>query len=377
MEPVSELSVLYHNLMTESKKIAVLCNYQLLPDRVGGMDYFFWQFDKQCAANGIQVDWFFPNQSDHGEYNTLTVFGSEDKAVENYFLSFCKTNKTEYTHIITHFIELCTPFFYKIKQYSTGKIIAIDHNPRPIYHYSLKKRIEKRIKGILFSRYIDLFVGVSNYTVNEIINDFGPHLVKKSKTIYNGVILEDIQVRNHRNIVKPNFLVASHLRESKGIQDLITAVALLPSSIQKTIKIDLYGDGPYKSVLVEKMKQHDVEHCFAFMGSSPNLKAVFLNYDYMLQPTHMECFSLSILESLAANVPVITTNVGGNEEVLVDGENGYIFKAKDIHELKEILEKVYLGHATIQSNTRVIVENGFSLQKMVEQHFALVLDNKS
>jgi glycosyltransferase involved in cell wall biosynthesis len=363
--------------MTESIKIAVLCNYQLLPDRVGGMDYFFWQFDKQCAANDIKVDWFFPNQSDHGEYNTLTVFGSEYKAVENYFLSFCKTNKTEYTHIITHFIELCTPFFFKIKQYSTAKIIAIDHNPRPIYGYSLKKRIEKRIKGILFSRYIDLFVGVSNYTVNEIINDFGPHLVKKSKTIYNGVILEDIQVRNHRNIVKPNFLVASHLRESKGIQDLIDAVAMLPSKIKEDIKIDLYGDGPYKSVLVEKMKQHDVEHCFAFMGSSPNLKAVFLNYDYMLQPTHMECFSLSVLESLAANVPVITTNVGGNEEVLVDGENGYIFKAKDIYALKEILEKVYLGHATIQSNTRVIVENGFSLQKMVEQHFALVLDNKS
>ena len=48
----------------------------------------------------------------------------------------------------------------------------------------------------------------------------------------------------------------------------------------------------------------------------------------MLQPTHMECFSLSILESFAANVPVITTNVGGNKEVIDEGENGYIFKAK-------------------------------------------------
>ena len=61
----------------------------------------------------------------------------------------------------------------------------------------------------------------------------------------------------------------------------------------------------------------------------------------------------------------------------MDGENGYIFKAKDIHALKEILEKVYLGHATIGLNTREVVENGFSLQKMVEQHFALVLNNKS
>jgi glycosyltransferase involved in cell wall biosynthesis len=363
--------------MTESKKIAVLCNYKLLPERIGGMDYFFWEFDKKCKENGIQVDWFFPNQADHGEYVTLTVFESTYQSVENYFLSFCRANNTVYTHVITHFIELCTPFFYKIKRLSTAKIITIDHNPRPIDGYPLKRKIEKRLKGILFSRYIDLFVGVSNYTVNEIINDFGTHLVKKSKTIYNGIFLKDIQARKHRNIIKPTFLVASHLRESKGIQDLIVAVSCLPLEIKNEIKIDLYGDGPYKSNLVELIKLYDVENCFVFMGSSPNLKALFSNYDYMLQPTHMECFSLSVLESLAANVPVITTNVGGNEEVVVDGENGYIFKAKDIYALKEILEKVYLGSSTIQSNTRLIIENNFSLMKMVELHLALVLDNKS
>lgn len=363
--------------MTESKKIAVLCNYQLLPDRVGGMDYFFWQFDKQCAANGIQVDWFFPNQSDHGDYNTLTVFDSNCQSVENYFLSFCKSNETEYTHIITHFIELCTPFFYKMKRLSSAKIITIDHNPRPISGYSLKKRIEKRFKGILFSRYIDLFVGVSNYTVNEIINDFGHHLVKKSKTIYNGVILEDIQARKHRNIIKPTFLVVSHLRESKGIQDLIVAISCLPAEIKNEIKIHIYGDGPYKSNLVERIKLYDVENCFVFMGSSSNLKALFSNYDYMLQPTHMECFSLSILESLAANVPVITTNVGGNEEVIEDGKNGYVFIAKDVVALKDILEGVYLGQKRIETNTRTLVEDCFSLTTMVERHFALVLTNKS
>jgi glycosyltransferase involved in cell wall biosynthesis len=363
--------------MTEPKKIAVLCNYELLPERVGGMDYFFWQFDSKCKANDIQVDWFFPNQSDHGEYAALTIFDSRYESVENYFLSFCKTHKSEYTHIITHFIELCTPFFYKIKQFSEAKIIAVDHNPRPLSGYPLKKRIEKRIKGILFSRYISVFVGVSDYTVNEIIRDFGSVVKKKTLTIYNGVIFEDILQRIDRNILHPTFLTASHLRESKGIQDLIAAVALLPTAIQKEIKIDLYGDGPYKSILFEKMKHHNVTHCFTFMGSSPHLKALFSNYDYMLQPTHMECFSLSILESLAANVPVITTNVGGNEEVIVSGENGYIYKAKDVLALKDILEALYLGHKKIETNTRMLIEECFSLTAMVDHHFALVLQNKS
>lgn len=377
MGPVRALLLLYQNGMTEFKKIAVLCNYELLPERVGGMDYFFWQFDSKCKANGILVHWFFPNQSDHGEYVALTIFDSGYQSVENYFLNFCKTKKNEYTHIITHFIELCTPFFYKMKQFSAAKIIAIDHNPRPIYGYPLKKRIEKRIKGILFSRYISVFVGVSDYTKAEIIRDFGSFVKKKTMTIYNGVVLEGILERTNRSMLHPRFLTASHLRESKGIQDLIAAVALLPAEIKNIITIDLYGDGPYRSVLVEKMKQHDVVSCFTFIGSSPNLKALFSNYDYMLQPTHMECFSLSILESLAANVPVITTNVGGNEEVIIDGENGYIFNAKDVVALKDILEAIYLGHQRIETNTRTLIEDSFSLTSMVKHHLALVLPNKS
>ncbi|MGO4906218.1 glycosyltransferase family 4 protein [Flavobacterium sp. W20_MBD1_R3] len=376
MEPVRVLPLLYQSGMTEFKKIAVLCNYELLPERVGGMDYFFWQFDSKCKANGIQVDWFFPNQSDHGNYATLTIFDSGYQSVENYFLSLCKTKKSEYTHIITHFIELCTPFFYRVKQFSKAKIISVDHNPRPLSGYPLKKRIEKRIKGILFSRYISVFVGVSDYTVNEIIRDFGSVVKKKTLTIYNGVVFEDILERTNRSMTHPTFLTASHLRESKGLQDLIAAVALLPSAIKMGIKIDLYGDGPFKNNLVEKIKDHDVTHCFTFMGSSPHLKTIFAEYDYLLQPTHMECFSLSILESLAANVPVITTNVGGNEEVLVDGENGYIYKAKGVLALKNILEAVYMGHKKIEINTRTLVEECFSLTKMVDHHLALVLQNK-
>ena len=78
--------------MTKTQKIAVLCNYELFPERVGGMDYFFWLFDKKCKENGIQVDWFFPNQSNHGEYFNLTIYDSNYQNVENYFLDFCKAN---------------------------------------------------------------------------------------------------------------------------------------------------------------------------------------------------------------------------------------------------------------------------------------------
>ncbi len=355
------------------KKIAVLCNYELLPERVGGMDYFFWDFDKKCKENDIEIDWFFPNKSNHGKYSDLNIYTNKIESVENNFLSFCKQNNTKYTYVITHFVELCTPFFYKIKKVSNAKIIVVDHNPRPLKGYSFKKRINKKIKGILFSRYIDVFVGVSNYTVKEILKDFGSHLKSKTQTIYNGVILYKILAREYRNSVKPTFLVASHLRESKGLQDLIEAVDRLPLKIKKEIKITIYGNGPYKEHLTNKIDEYSLQNCFDFMGSKPNLNEIFYKYDYMLQPTHMECFSLSILESLAANVPVITTNVGGNTEAVSSGKNGYIFEAKNIEELTKILQDVYLGNKKISINTRELIANSFSLPKMVENHFKLLI----
>lgn len=356
----------------ESRKIAVICNYKLLPERVGGMDHFFWQFDAKCKENNIQVDWFFPNHSSHGDYDKLTILESKNASLESFFLDYCLHNNSKYESVITHFVELCTPFFKKVKRFSEIKIITIDHNPRPLKGYSFGKKIKKRIKGLLYSKYIDVFIGVSDYTKKELIKDFGNQIKRKTQVIHNGIALDDIQVREKRNETKVSFLTASHLRESKGIQDLIEAVFLLPETIKKEIVIDMYGDGPFKQKLENQIASLKLEKCFNFKGSSADLKSIYCNYNYMLQPTHMECFSLSILESLAANVPVITTNVGGNEEAVINGVNGYIFNAKDVIALTNIIENLYFGNKKITINTRIDIENYFSLEKMVEQHFLVL-----
>ncbi len=353
-------------------KVAVVCAYKLLPERIGGMDYFFWHFDQKCKENGIQVDWFFPNESSHDGYSELNIITSEQKNVEKFFYKYCVANKPNYTHVITHFVELCTPVFKKIKETTNAAIIAVDHNPRPIEGYPSKIRIKKKMKGILYSKYIDLFVGVSNYTVNEIVKDFGFHLKKKTIVIYNGVVIDNIIVNPQRKVLEPKFLVASHLRESKGIQDLIEAVHLSSNEIKDKLNIDIYGDGYYKEYLVKKVKEYRLEQIFIFKGSVPNLKEIYCQYDYMLQPTHMECFSLAILESLAANVPVITTSVGGNEEAITHGVNGFIVKPKDAFLLKSILQNVFLGNLKIAVDTRTFIENNFTIEKMVNNYIRLL-----
>jgi glycosyltransferase involved in cell wall biosynthesis len=356
----------------EKKKIAVLCNYELLPERVGGMDAFFWEFDKKCKEANIQVDWFFPNGATHGDYQLLTIKYDTSKSIESFFLESLAQQETDYTHIISHFLELCTPFFQQVKQLSKATMIAVDHNPRPLEGYPVDKRLKKRIKGLLFSSYIDLFIGVSEYTVKELLKDFGKHIQPKTQVIYNGIDIFEIKPRSTRAIEKPTLLTASHLRHSKGIQDLIRAVALLPEPIKKELTIDVFGDGPYKAPLQALVQDLKLEHCFNFKGSSAQLKSLYGLYDYMLQPTHMECFSLSILESLAANVPVITTNVGGNEEAIKNMENGFIFEAKNIQQLTNVLQEIYLGNKTIVGNTRNLIEERFTIDKMVDNYLKLL-----
>jgi hypothetical protein len=130
--------------MGVNQKIAVLCNYELLPERVGGMDYFFWLFDEKCKENNIQVDWFFPNTSYHEDYKKLSIISSNYENVEHFFVKTIENKESNYCHVITHFAEICSPIFKKIKRLTNAKIIVVDHNPRPLLGYSFKKRLEKK-----------------------------------------------------------------------------------------------------------------------------------------------------------------------------------------------------------------------------------------
>lgn len=356
-----------------TKKIAIICNYQLLESRVGGMDYFFWAFQKRCMERNIAIDWFFPNTASHGNYHTFSIFSSENKTLEKHFIHHIKNKTVTYSHIITHFVELCTSFFAEVKKNQTAKVIAVDHNPRPLGGYALKKRLKKRLKGVLYSKYIDQFIGVSNYTSQAILHDFGSFLQAKTRTIYNGVLMDDIIPKTtERSKINPKFLVVSHLRYSKGIQDLIKAVHLFPEDLKPHLKIDIYGDGPYKNDLLELVSTYALEANFNFKGSRSNVNELYQNYDYLIQPTHMECFSLSILESLAANIPVITTPVGGNTEVIIPNENGFIYETKNSKALSNLLIDMLLGKKAISGNTRMLIENKFSIGLMVENHIKLL-----
>jgi glycosyltransferase involved in cell wall biosynthesis len=355
---------------SDSKKhIAVICNYKLHPNRIGGMDRFFIAYDEACKANGWTVRWFFSASEVHDFYSDLDVT-SQHESVETGFLNHLDATQTNYDVVVTHFVELCTPFFKKIKRKTKAQLIAVDHNPRPVQGFGLKKRFKNKLKGLMYGKYIDIFVGVSQYTCKHLLKDYGFVIAPKIQLVYNGI--DTRAVLKRKPLKGTSFIVASHLRESKGIQDLIAAVAALPGGLKNHMRIDIYGDGPYAGRLMELVKQNKLEHHFNFKGSSPALPKIFSNYAYMIQPTYMECFSLSILESLAANVPVITTTVGGNTEIIKDSENGYLYTAGDVKMLSNILEQILSETIGIYSDVYKEIEEEYTIGHMVANHLKLL-----
>lgn len=353
------------------KSIAVICNYEINENRIGGMDRFFKAFDTQAKKEGYTVHWFFKGHEMFDFYKGLDIVFSKAESVESLFLSHLKNKMTAYTYVITHFVELCSPFYKEAKLKTNAYCIAVDHNPRPLEGFPVKKRLKLKIKGLIYGRYIDSFIGVSKYTAEHILKDYGNFLKPKVHVIYNGI---DTSLFKKREIANTNrFIVASHLRPSKGIQDLLKALSLVPHKLKSNMLVDIYGEGPIENELRQNCTELGLDSVVTFKGSSSQLHCLFCNYSYMIQPTYMECFSLSILESLSANVPVITTQVGGNMEVIEDGVNGYIFQAGDISELKTIFSEILTGERAIISTVDENIKKNYSIERMVREHIKLLV----
>lgn len=356
------------------KEMAIVCNYSLMPDRIGGMDRFYIAYDKAAKALGYEIDWFFSKHFALDFYKDFTIYSDDNYNVEHLFLRHCEENKVTYDIVITHFLQPISSFFKIIKKLNPSiYIINVDHNPRPLNGFIFKKRVKNKIKGLLYGKYVDKLIGVSNYTSESILKDFGHHLKNKIATIHNGIDIRSCEKqRLGRGQKTFKFIVVSHLRESKGIQDLLKALSLLDEEVKSILSIDIFGEGPYEKVLIKLQKTYQLEGIIEFKGSSSLINQTLKNYHYLIQPTYMECFSLSLLESLACNVPVITTNVGGNTELVEDGVNGFIFSPKDANKLASIIYGIINGQLKIDTDVSELVAKKFTLDCMVNSHIKLL-----
>lgn len=135
-----------------------------------------------------------------------------------------------------------------------------------------------------------------------------------------------------------NILFMGRLGARKGVFDLIMAIKKLDEQIPRDIKFYLCGDVGEKEVEA-KVKEYGVEHRIAHIGwIDGEQKREFISKSMInCLPSYHEGLPMAILETMAAGVPNVSTNIASIPEVINDGENGFLITPGDVDALSERL----------------------------------------
>src|SRR5690606_29289277 len=101
--------------------------------------------------------------------------------------------------------------------------------------------------------------------------------------------------------------------------------------------------GGYRSAvdrMTVRARAQGVADRVLFAGPQTDLTPWFAAADMFALPSAYESYGLVFTEALAAGLPVIATPVGAAADLIVDGVNGYLVDADDVHRIADRLEAV-------------------------------------
>ncbi|MFI5005820.1 MAG: glycosyltransferase [Solirubrobacterales bacterium] len=138
-----------------------------------------------------------------------------------------------------------------------------------------------------------------------------------------------------------------------------------------TLSALIVGDGPLRAELEGEAQRLGLAGRVVFLGVRKDVPELLSGLDAVLFSSVREGFSLTMLEAMAAGVPVIATEVGGTPELITHGRTGLLVPPGQPEQLAQALVGLLLdpaGAAAIRAAARKSVEERFSLSSMVEAH---------
>ena len=116
----------------------------------------------------------------------------------------------------------------------------------------------------------------------------------------------------------------------KGHEDLLAGLSSIRDDLPRPWELLLVGEGgAHADVIESRAAEAGVEDCVRFLGARSDIPQILGAADIGILCSHEEGFSNSILEGMAAGLPMVVTGVGGNREAVVDGENGLVVPPRD------------------------------------------------
>jgi glycosyltransferase involved in cell wall biosynthesis len=154
--------------------------------------------------------------------------------------------------------------------------------------------------------------------------------------------------------------------KKKGQHLLLEAVAYLRKETKQEIKVTFIGNGESKSHLEELAQGLGILEACHFVGLWDRTR-IYQNlhtFDLLVQPSLYEGFGLTVIEGMAAGIPVIVSDGGGPAEIIQNGRYGWLFKNGDSTDLAKKLLSLLT-----QENNQYVSEKVESAYQYVKNKF--------
>jgi glycosyltransferase involved in cell wall biosynthesis len=156
----------------------------------------------------------------------------------------------------------------------------------------------------------------------------------------------------------------------KDLGTLVTGFASLARE-DTSAALVIVGDGPQRPVVEQAAVSLGIESRLRMTGARRDARALLPAFDVFVNTSTSEGVSLTILEAMAAALPVVATRVGGTPEVVVDGETGLLVPARSPESLARALAQLACAparRAQFGRAGRRRLDDQFTLERMVSEY---------
>ena len=218
-------------------------------------------------------------------------------------------------------------YYLKIAHLFPCKIIYHHHGAAFMHEYeSLSKKWKKLVKKTFEE--LDLIIVLSNNWRYEI-----QQIAPKANIIVipNSIKLPRLQERQVSNPLQLTFL--GLIGDRKGVFDLLKVLKKLINDGYQ-VRLNIGGNGKITR-LFKELEERSIADSVKYCGWIEDRERDLLlrKTDIFVLPSYAEGMPMSILEAMSYAIPVVTTNVGGIPELVIDGETGYLIDPGDLDAL--------------------------------------------
>jgi L-malate glycosyltransferase len=273
-----------------------------------------------------------------------------------------------------------TPFFYsalaRLFVRRPMSIMFTEHGRHFPDTVSPRRRL---INRFILSRLADDINGVCGFSARSLatVDGFGN---REIEVIPNGIDMPRYRSAQSKASLRGRLglrtdrryiICVARFHRVKDHAMLLHAFAEVAAS-RPDVDLLLAGDGPLRSDLERMAGELGISARVRFLGVRDDVAALLQAADVFALTSVSEAASITLLEAMGSGLPVVVTNVGGNPEIVIDGEHGYLVARGDAgaaaQRLGELLDDEARAHAMGEAG-RNRVRDEFQLDRTVSEYY--------